>query len=65
MNKNSPDWKSPGGEPVKGPLIESYSQPGAEFERYEAWLIGTLNVLLIKADEEAAQDLAVAVSEVV
>lgn len=59
MNKNSPasgDWKSPGGEPIKGPLIESYSQPGAEFSRYEAWLLGTLNVLLIKEAEDAAQE---------
>ena len=56
MNKNSPDSKSPGGEHVKGPLIESYSQPGAEFSRYEAWLLGTLNVLLINEAEAAAQE---------
>ena len=48
-------WQSSTNRPGTGPLIESYSQPDSGLSRYEAWALGTLNVLLLRGDEQAAQ----------
>ncbi|MAM46715.1 MAG: FAD:protein FMN transferase [Planctomycetota bacterium] len=62
MDKNPPSpepgsrgWRSSEDQPGTGPLIESYSQPDSGLSRYEGWALGTLNVLLLQGDEQAAQ----------
>lgn len=58
MNKSSPgdiDWNAGEDQAPTGPLIESYSMPGSGFSRYEAWALGTLNVLLLAEDTGSAQ----------
>lgn len=59
MNERSPggeNWRSADDQPAPGPLLESYSLPDSEFSRYEAWMFGTLNVLLFSKDDGAAQE---------